>query len=45
MSRFAVTIKYTDGSVLRAIVSRESLKGFKLSAVKNAAVSIVKVIT
>lgn len=43
MSRFAVTIKYADGQILRAVVSRETLKGFKLTAVKDAAVSIVKV--
>jgi molybdopterin-binding protein len=40
---FNVTIKYPDGAVLRATVTRAALKGFKLSSCKGAAVSIVKV--
>ena len=40
---YQVTIKYTDGAILRATVTRAALRGFKLSACRDAAVSIVKV--
>lgn len=40
---YAVTIKYADGQVLRATVTKAALRGFKLSACRGAAVSIVKV--
>lgn len=42
---FNVTIKYPDGAILRATVTRAALRGFKLSSCKGAAVSIVKVIS
>lgn len=40
---YAVTIKYADGQILRATVSRETLRGFRLTACRGAAVTIVKV--
>jgi hypothetical protein len=41
--QYAVTIKYPDGQIVRATVSRETLKGFRLSACRDCSVSIVKV--
>lgn len=43
MSRYLVTIKWANGSITRATVTRETLAGFKLSACNGASVSIVKV--
>jgi hypothetical protein len=43
MSLYAVTIKWADGSITRATVTKETLRGFRLSACRDAAVSIVKV--
>ena len=40
---FQVTITYTDGSILKATVTRAALKGFKLSSCKGASVKIVGV--
>jgi hypothetical protein len=40
---YAVTIKYPNGHVLRATVTKETLKGFRLAACRNCSVSIVKV--
>lgn len=40
---YQVTIKWTDGSVTRATVTPATLRGFRLSSCKGAAVSIVKV--
>lgn len=41
--KYAVTIKYPDGQVVRAIVSRETLKGFRLAACRDCSIRIVKV--
>jgi hypothetical protein len=41
--KYAVTIKWLDGQVTRAIVNKQTLRGFKLSACNGAAVTIVKV--
>jgi hypothetical protein len=41
--KYAVTITYPDGHVLRATVTKETLAGFRLSACKGCAVSIIKV--
>jgi hypothetical protein len=41
---YQVTIVWFNGTTpLRALVSKETLRGFKLTAVKDAAVKIVKV--
>jgi hypothetical protein len=40
---YKITISWTDGTVTRATVTREALKGFKLHACNGAAVKIVKV--
>lgn len=40
---YAVTIKYADGQIIRATVSRETLRGFRLTACRGAAITIVKV--
>jgi hypothetical protein len=40
---YHITIKWQHGAVTRATVTASTLKGFKLSACKGAAVSIVKV--
>lgn len=42
---YAVTIKWADGSITRATVSKATLRGFKLSACRDASVKIVKVST
>lgn len=42
-AHYAVTIKYPDGHVLRATVTAETLKGFRLSACRDCSISIVKV--
>lgn len=41
--KYAVTIKYADGQILRATVTKETLRGFKLTACRGASISIVKV--
>lgn len=41
-ARYAVTIKWQNGQVTRATVTKATLRGFKLSACKDAAVTIVK---
>jgi len=40
---YAVTIKWADGSITRARVTKKTLRGFKLSACRDASVTIVKV--
>lgn len=40
---YHITIKWQNGATTRATVTREALRGFKLSACNGAAVSIVKV--
>lgn len=40
---YQVTIKYLDGQILRATVTKAALRGFKLTACRDAAVTIVKV--
>ena len=40
---YAVTITYLDGQVLRATVTKAALRGFKLTACRDASVKIVKV--
>lgn len=40
---YAVTIKWSNGSVTRATVTKATLRGFKLSACRDASVTIVKV--
>ena len=41
---YQVTIVWFNGTTpLRALVTKETLRGFKLTAVKDAAVKIVKV--
>jgi len=40
---YAVTIKWKNGSVTRATVTKASLRGFNLKACNGAAVTIVKV--
>lgn len=40
---YQITIKWQHGAVTRATVNAETLKGFKLSACKGAAVTIRKV--
>lgn len=42
-AHYAVTITYPDGHVIHATVTEATLAGFKLSACKGCAVSIVKV--
>lgn len=42
MSRFRIRVVYQDGHILRAIVTRASLRGFRLSAVRGASVKVVK---
>ena len=42
-AHYAVTITYPDGHVLHATVTAATLKGFRLSACRDCAVSIVKV--
>jgi len=42
-AHYTVTITYPDGHVLRATVTKETLKGFRLSACRDCSVSIVKV--
>jgi hypothetical protein len=44
-ARYAVTITWLDGNVTRATVSLATLRGFKLSACKGCAISIVKVMS
>lgn len=39
---YAVTIKWADGSITRATVTKATLRGFKLSACRDASVTIFK---
>lgn len=41
--KYAVTIKWLDGQVTRATVTKATLRGFKLSACRGASVTIIKV--
>lgn len=43
MKKYTVTIRYPDGHILRATVTRETLRGFRLSACTGCAVKIVMV--
>lgn len=43
VSRYQVTIKWADGTITRATVTSATLRGFKLSACRDASVKIVKV--
>jgi hypothetical protein len=40
---YNVTITWLDGQITRALVTKQTLRGFKLSACKGASVLIVKV--
>lgn len=40
---YQVTIKWNSGQITRATVTKAGLRGFKLTACKDAAVRIVKV--
>lgn len=42
---YNVTITWSDGSITRATVTKAALRGFKLTACRDASVSIVKVRT
>lgn len=42
--KYAVTIKYPNGHIVRATVTRETLNGFRLSACRDCSISIVKVL-
>lgn len=39
---YAVTIKWADGSITRAVVNRKTLKNFSLKACNGASVKWVK---
>jgi hypothetical protein len=43
-ARYLVTIKWADGAITKATVTRKTLCGFKLSACRGASVSIFKVL-
>lgn len=42
-SRYQVTIKWADGQVTRAVVNQQTLNGFRLTACRDAAITIVRV--
>jgi len=44
-ARYAVTITYPDGHIVRATVNAVTLKGFRLAACRDCAINIVKVQT
>jgi hypothetical protein len=41
--KYAVTIKWLDGQITRATVTKDTLRGFKLSACRGCSITIVKV--
>jgi hypothetical protein len=40
---YAVTISWADGTITRATVTKDTLRGFRLSACRNASIKIIKV--
>lgn len=42
---YAITIRWTDGTITRATVNAKTLAGFRLSSCKDASIKIVKVIS
>jgi hypothetical protein len=40
---YQVTIKWADGNVTRALVNKQTLRGFRLTACRGASIKIEKV--